>query len=248
MQIYMNTWKNYNENGADLSAYGINSIADGWMDLDDAIEFANEHAEDEPFINDTDDVPSVFEVNEYSPVISTLEKLKRFDEMGGDEDIIEAIMESGYDFDEAFDKFESGDYLWYPGATTETELAYAVIDSIGSLEDALGDRVTNYIDEEQMRSDYEWDVREMMRDDASSAFDDEFKYSDEEEIPDKEDWIEDWIDSNLNSYLDSVIDEEVAMAERGEIDLSNYFDYEQFGRDLTYDGYVFTDKGAILVN
>lgn len=36
------------------------------------------------------------------------------------------------------------------------------------------------------------------------------------------------------------------MAERGEIDLSNYFDYEKFGRDLSYDGYVITDSGTIL--
>ena len=42
-KVYMNTWKNYNENGADLSQYGINSISDGWMTIDEAREFAEKN-------------------------------------------------------------------------------------------------------------------------------------------------------------------------------------------------------------
>ena len=57
IRIYMNTWANYNENGADLSQYGIESIADGWLTVEEALEFAEKYAEDEPFINDTDNVP-----------------------------------------------------------------------------------------------------------------------------------------------------------------------------------------------
>lgn len=242
MQVYMNTWANYNEYGADLSQYGIK---DGWMSIDDALDFCEEHAEDEPFINDTDNIPSAFEIDEYSNAAQTLEELKQFEESGADIDIVEAIMMSGYSsIKDALDKYEDGDYYWYPGVTDSTDLAYAVIDEIGSLGDALGDRVNNYIDEDAMRRDYEYDVRDMMYDDAKSEVARE-EDIDEDEVTDEQ--IEDWIDDNIDSYLDSIIDEEIALAEQGEIDLSNYFDYERFGRDLSFDGYVFTDAGAILV-
>ena len=108
MMVYMNTWKNYNEYGADLVLY---DNIDGWMSIDDAIEFAEEHAEDEPFINDTDNIPSAFGIDEYSNVVHTLEMLKRFEDSGADIDILEAIMDSGYNtLEDALDKYESGDY------------------------------------------------------------------------------------------------------------------------------------------
>lgn len=243
MMVYMNTWKNYNEYGADLVLY---DNIDGWMSIDDAIEFAEEHAEDEPFINDTDNIPSAFGIDEYSNVVHTLEMLKRFEDSGADIDILEAIMDSGYNtLEDALDKYESGDYYWYPGVTDYTELAYRLIDESGGLEYALGDRVSDYIDEEQMKRDYEDDVREMMRDDAKREVYRAHRYDDEDEY-DEEDEIQDWIDKNIDSYLQSVINDDIEMAERGEIDLSNYFDYEKFGRDLSYDGYVITDSGTIL--
>ena len=67
-------------------------------------------------------------------------------------------------------------------------MAYRLIDELGGLEYALGDRVSDYIDEEQMKRDYEDDVREMMRDDAkrevyrAHRYDDEDEYDEEDEI------------------------------------------------------------------
>ena len=60
-KLYMNTWKNYNINGADTD-----SITGGWMNIEQAKEFLEVHNEEEPFINDTDNVP--LEVDEYSKV------------------------------------------------------------------------------------------------------------------------------------------------------------------------------------
>lgn len=243
IRIYMNTWANYNENGADLSKYGIESLADGWLTVDEALEFAEEHAEDEPFINDTDNVP--FEVSEYDNAVSTLEALQRLQESNVDEDVVIAIIEAtGDSIDEAIDIAESGDYYFYPNVDNDTDLAYAVIDEIGSLGDALGDRVTNYIDEDAMRRDYEYDVRNILYDDAKSEIARE-EDIDEDEVTDEQ--IEEWVDNNFDSYMDSIIDDEISAAERGDIDLSNYFDYEAFGRDLRFDGYTYTDKGAILI-
>ncbi len=241
MEVFMNTWANYNEYGAD----GVLTPT-GWMSIDEAIEYCEEYADYEPFINDTDNVP--FEINEYSNASSVLQDLKELQDSNVDEDVVEAIVEAGgYDVKEAVEIAERGDYYFYPDVHDYSDLAYAVIDEIGSLGDALGDRITNYIDEDQMRREYSWDVRDMMRDDAEYAVDEEHEGEDEDSY-DREQEIEDWIDEHEDDYLDSIIDEEIRLAEAGEIDLSNYFDYEAFGRDLSYDGYTFTDKGAILIN
>ena len=240
MEVFMNTWANYNEYGAD----GVLTPT-GWMSIDEAIEYCEEYAEYEPFINDTDNVP--FDVNEYSNASSVLQDLKELQDSNVDEDVVEAIVEAGgYDVKEAVEIAERGDYYFYPDVHDYSDLAYAVIDEIGSLGDAVGDRVTNYIDIDQMRREYSWDVRDMMRDDAEAAVDEEHEGEDEDSY-DREQEIEDWIDEHEDDYLDSIIDEEISLAEAGEVDLSNYFDYEAYGRDLSYDGYTFTDKGAILI-
>lgn len=320
IKIYMNTWANYNENGADLSQYGIDSIADGWLSIDDAIKFAEEHADDEPFINDTDNVPEGFDINEYSS-IDVLEDLKEYEDLNDyEKEALSAIMEStGDDFETAKDVLDGGDYQFYKGIDNYTDLAYEIIDELGGLGEAVGDRITSYIDEEAMRRDYEYDVRDQMYDDAENAVEEEHygemtqeefdklpkeieidleldDYDSEEELNaairdeiayhldldfdvddletaiesfetetkedgtlvaknivynfdtyDKDAEIEDWIDSNIDSWLDSIISDELYMAERGEIDLSNYFDYEAFGRDLSFDGYDIVSNGIIIV-
>lgn len=241
MEVFMNTWANYNEYGAD----GVLTPT-GWMSIDDAIEYCEEYADYEPFINDTDNVP-FDDINEYSNASSALQELKELQESGVDEDVLEAIIEAtGYSVKEAIEIAERGDYYWYPGISSYTDLAYAVIDEIGSLKDALGDRVVNYIDEDQMRREYRWDIREIMRDTAEQEVDDAHEGEDEDSY-DREQEIEDWMDEHEDEYLDMIIDEDIRMAEAGEVDLSNYFDYEKFGRDLSFDGYTITDKGIILV-
>ena len=241
MEVFMNTWANYNEYGADS---GITPT--GWMSIDDAIEYCEEYAEYEPFINDTDNVP-FDDVNEYSNASSVLQELKELQESDVDEDVVEAIAEAGgYDIKEAVEIAERGDYYWYPGLSSYTDLAYEVIDEIGGLKEALGDRITDYIDEDQMRREYSWDIREIMRDTAEQEVDDAHEGEDEDSY-DREQEIEDWMDEHEDEYLDMIIDEDIRLAEAGEIDLSNYFDYEAYGRDLSFDGYTLVDGGIILI-
>ena len=240
MEVFMNTWANYNEYGAD----GVLTPT-GWMSIDEAIEYCEEYAEYEPFINDTDNVP--FDVNEYSNASSVLQDLKELQDSNVDEDVVEAIVEAGgYDVKEAVEIAERGDYYFYPDVHDYSDLAYAVIDEIGGLGEALGDSVANYIDEDQMRREYSWDIRNIMRDTAEYEVDEAHEGEDEDSY-DREQEIEDWMDEHEDEWLDMVIGEDIEAAERGEVDLSNYFDYEAYGRDLSYDGYTFTDKGAILI-
>ena len=75
VMVYMNTWKNYNEYGADLEMYGIK---DGWMTPEQGLEFCKKYAEDEPFINDVDNCP--IEVSEYDNAPAKLKELIRYNE------------------------------------------------------------------------------------------------------------------------------------------------------------------------
>lgn len=239
MQIYMNTWANYNENGADLSKYGIDDLSSGWLSVEDAIEFKNKYAEDEPFINDTDNVP--FDIGEND--LWALEVLKDIEDNKDDPEIIAMIMEEGYDLKQAVEKYENGEYQYLDGVSNDEELGYAIIDEIGSIADAVS-HPEYYIDEDAMKRNYEDDIRRVVEDDARTMIADE-KGIDEDEVTDED--IEEYVDENLDSYLDSVVAEEIAMAERGEIDLSNYFDYEAFGRDCRFDGWSYINGNAILV-
>ena len=48
-------------------------------------------------------------------------------------------------------------------------------------------------------------------------------------------------EEDFNAFLDEVVAEDIANG-----DLSNYFDYDAYGRDLGYD-YTFVDDGAISI-
>ena len=241
MEVFMNTWANYNEYGAD----GVLTPT-GWMSIDEAIEYCEEYADYEPFINDTDNVP-FDDINEYSNASSALEELKELQESDVDEEAVKAIVEAGgYDIKEAIEIAESGDYYFYPGLSSYTDLAYELIDELGGIGEAVGKNVVNYIDEDQMRREYRWDIREIMRDSAEDEVDREH-YGEDEDSYDREQEIEDWMDEHEDEYLDMVIDEDIRMAEAGEVDLSNYFDYEAFGRDLSFDGYTIVDNGIIYI-
>ena len=114
---------------------------------------------------------------------------------------------------------------------------------MGGIGNAVSDP-SEYIDESAMRRDYEYDVRDMLWEDAPERIADELGI-DEEEVTEEQ--IEDYVDENIDDFLDGIIEEEIYLAEQGEIDLSNYFDYEQYGRDLSFDGWSIESTGAINV-
>ena len=219
IQVFMNTWANYNEYGADS---GITST--GWMSPEEALEYCKKYAEYEPFINDIENSP--IEVSEYDNAPQKLEQLIKLNNSDNKE-IVKAIIESGHtdDIDEAIKIADDGDYIWFPGVNTDAELGEAYINMIGSIKDTLGDRATNYIDESRLRED--------LRDDAINAIYDDGEYKSIDDIPEEE------IDSYVDSFIDDMLVDDVT--------LENYFDYEAFGRDLGFDGFTFTTDGCIEI-
>ena len=229
--IFMNTWENYNENGADS---GITPT--GWMTADEAIEYCNEYAEHEPFINDIDN-PTDFnlDISEYGNPVTDLENIKIINSLDDyDKQALSAIWNyEGGSFEDSLSIFESGDYQFIPNISDYKDLAYEYIEELGGIDNAVSD-TSNYIDEEAMKRDYRQDTEDMMRENIS-----------DEDMT--EDEIDEYINDNIEEYLDSIVSEEVLLAEKGEIDLSNYFDYEKFGRALSDDGWSIESTGAIIV-
>lgn len=216
IKVYMNTWKNYNEYGADLEAYGIK---DGWMTPEEALEFCEKYAEDEPFINDIDNCP--FEVSEYDSAVEKLNEMIRYNEYE-DKKLLKNAMETGQysTVDEYIDILETGDYVWFPGVDNNESLARAYIDVVGGLEGVSNKE--NYFDKEAWKDD----VRA-----------DEESYYREEVLDDEEEFDED----AFEKYLDNMADE---MVENYDGSNESDFDYEAFGNDLSSD-YTFTSDGAI---
>ena len=213
--------------------------------VDEARDYYEEYADYEPFINDVDN-PTEFDldINEYSGP-DALDEIETINNMGGyDREALAAIYNSeGGSFEDALRIFEDGDYQFIPGVSSYTDLAYELIDEIGSIADAVS-HPENYIDEDAMKRDYRSDVYNMLYEDAPSYIAQE-QDIDEDEVTDE--MIEEYVDENLEDYLDSIIEEELYLAEHGEIDLTDYFDYEAFGRDLSYDGWSIESTGAVLV-
>ena len=127
VMVYMNTWKNYNEYGADLEMYGIK---DGWMTPEQGLEFCKKYAEDEPFINDVDNCP--IEVSEYDNAPAKLKELIRYNEFE-DKTLLKNAMETGQysTVDEYIDILERGDYIWFPGVSDDEGLGEAYVDMVG---------------------------------------------------------------------------------------------------------------------
>ena len=146
--VFMNTWANYNENGADD---GITPT--GWMSVDEALDYCEEYAEYEPFINDVDNPLGVdLGISEYGNVIEDLENIQRINDIPEyDRDALIAILEDqGGSINDALEIWEDGDYEFYPNISDYTDLAYEIIEGIGGIGEALGDRANYYIDEDSM--------------------------------------------------------------------------------------------------
>lgn len=219
IQVFMNTWANYNEYGADS---GITST--GWMSPEEALEYCKKYAEYEPFINDIENSP--IEVSEYDNAPSKLQELVKINNYE-DKKLLKNALETGYtdNVDEMIKKLDDGDYIWFEGVNTDAELGEAYINMIGSIKDALGDRAGNYIDESRLRDD--------LRDDVINIIYDDGEYEDIDDIPEEE----------IESYTDSIINDELL----DDKTVENYFDYEAFGRDLGFDGFTFTTDGCIEI-
>lgn len=155
IRLFMNTWANYNENGADD---GITPT--GWMSLDESEEYAEKYAEYEPFINDTENVPEELGVNEYSGVSETIGMLRDYEGFDDEQrEVFAAFIDEGYNVDEAFRIVDIGDYVYVQGYN-DTELAETYIDEIGGIEALDRDTLERYFDFDAFGRDLAYDFIE----------------------------------------------------------------------------------------
>lgn len=152
IKLFMNTWANYNENGAD----GVITPT-GWMSLDEAEEYAEKYAEYEPFINDTDNVPKELGVNEYSDISETVDILRRYEDFDDTQkEVFAAFIDDGYEVDEAFSIVDDRDYIYYE-ADSDADLAYNYTDEIGGVESLGRDTLEQYFDYDAFGRDLAYD-------------------------------------------------------------------------------------------
>lgn len=229
IQIYMNTWGNYNTNGG----YAEN-INGGWMDPTEALEWAENEINNgnEPFINDVDsNIKIPFEISEDNDVIETLKNIIKFSEFDTHtKKLITAIMEadSSYTFDEAINKSNSGDYVFYEDVYTDYDLGVADVNYAGGIIEAVGeDNIKTYIDENDIYDSWESDLR--------------YEYAENNDVD-----IDSIDDEDFEEYAWSVINESIddAISDDDEEFLGTWFDYEEYGRNLSFD-FVYTEYGAI---
>lgn len=127
IKLYMNTWSNYNVNGADIKD-------GGWMTVEQAKEFLEKHKEEEPFINDTENVPEDFGIDEYSNPTEAIEMLETFENADNKAALTAIIEDQGKsNVKYAFEVYESGDYTFFEGVTNDAELGEAWYNMVGGI-------------------------------------------------------------------------------------------------------------------
>lgn len=158
-------------------------------------------------------------------------------------DILGGFIDMGYSDEDAERKITNGEYMYYAGVTDDADLGKHYISDIGSIRDAVSNS-RYYIDEDKLRNDLSYDIDEIMRDSAEEAVREEHENEDESDY-DFDEEVEDWIEEHREEYLDDEVDNYIEEAPNEEVE--GYFDYEAFGRDLRYDGWFYTDNGALYI-
>ena len=158
-------------------------------------------------------------------------------------DILGGFIDMGYSDEDAERKINNGEYMYYAGVTTDEELGERSVSDIGSIQNAASNW-EYYIDEDTFRDDLSYDIDEFMMDDAEEAVREAHEDEDESDY-DFEEEVEDWIEEHRDEYLDREVENYIKMMSSEEAE--HYFDYAAFGRDLRYDGWFFTDNGALYI-
>lgn len=151
--VFLNTWANYNENGAD-GGFWIELPCD----LDEAMErLAESTGEDvdemEVFINDTDiegidiEIGENDSVEELNELAETLEGL-----YDSDIEAVEAFIYHGYKISEAIEKANDGDYMIFYNCNDMTDVAREYCEETGLL-DSIPENLRNYFDFEAFGRD-----------------------------------------------------------------------------------------------
>lgn len=158
-------------------------------------------------------------------------------------DILGGFIDMGYSDEDAERKITNGEYIYYAGVTDDADLGEHYISDIGSIQDAVSNW-QYYIDEDKLRNDLSYDIDEFVREYAEDAVKQAHKDEDESDY-DFDEEVEDWIEEHREEYLDNEVENYMETMSGNEAE--SYFDYEAFGRDLRYDGWFYTDNGALYI-
>lgn len=95
-----------------------------------------------------------YEIGEYENIDTLNEMAEKFDNLDEEqEQVVKVLMsECGYDLDDAIEKAESGDYRFYTDCNDMTDVAYAVVEECGYL-DNVPENVARYFDYEAFGRD-----------------------------------------------------------------------------------------------
>lgn len=160
LNIYINTWGNYNENGADLGEWiTLPMDADELEETLERVADAMHDEDPEWFVNDYEWTTELqpFEVSEMDNYFDLNEKLQELDNLtGNDCETIEAIIEAtGCDFYDALHIFENGSYQFYPGMDL-SDVAYELVNDCYFTKDTP-DIFTRYFDYDAFGRDLGFD-------------------------------------------------------------------------------------------
>lgn len=158
----------------------------------------------------------------------SFEELQEFGELVDSITDVEAV-DNAYEYTgdlrEAIDGLENGDIQFYPGINTDSDLGYYYVDeAYGGVENLDRDTLERYFDYESLGRDLDMD-----------------SYGEDDEMNAGEYFCGD--EGASHTEIGEAYVEDVGFD--GVQDPDMYFDYEQFGRDMAFDG-MFTKDGFIF--
>ena len=160
LNIYINTWGNYNENGADGGRWITLPMDE--TELEEIMESTAETMHDDDpewFVNDyewtTDLVPfEVHELDNYFKLNEQLNQLNDLDEWEREE-IAAAVEAWGYSFMEAYERQQRGCFIFYRDQDLE-DVAYDLVNECYFTKDTP-DFFTRYFDYDAFARDLSFD-------------------------------------------------------------------------------------------
>lgn len=160
LNIFINTWGNYNENGADGGEWiELPMDAEKLTETMERIASAMGDHDPEWFVNDYEWITEIEmrEIGEMENIIALNEWVQSLEDLDvwDQKEIAAAIEAWGYSFDEAKDKHERGCFTFYPHMDLE-ELAEEIVNDCYFTKDTP-DILTRYFDYSAFARDLSFD-------------------------------------------------------------------------------------------
>lgn len=122
-------------------------------ELEEAIAYAQTDDCEEVIISDSEGI----DCNEYSNIFEVNERAEQIEELEEyEQEILEALINEGYNFEEALDIVQDGDYMYYDNCNDMADVAYQYIEETGLLND-VPEHLRNYFDYEAYGRDMSYE-------------------------------------------------------------------------------------------